>query len=85
MTGYFYTFDLGDIYGPRFERLAELAGFKDREEYGAMMFVHFIEQLEEHERDENAQLRQTLQQSTFFELGLLPCPEFWPERKELPF
>lgn len=85
MTGFFYTIDLGETFGPKLERLAERASYDDREDFAAMVLAHAIEHWEEHERLEDECLSQKLRQMTFFDLGLLPQPEYWPEREELPF
>ncbi len=84
MTGYFYTIELGETYGPKFERLAERASYEDREEFAAMVLAHAIDQWEEHERHENEALSQRLAQPCFFEAGLMRDPEPL-DRDALPF
>lgn len=46
MTGYFYTIDLGDKYGRKFEALAEATTHDDREEFAAIMLARAIDHLE---------------------------------------
>lgn len=46
MTEYFYTLDLGDKYGPKLERLAEITSHDDREEFAAIMLARAIDHLE---------------------------------------
>ena len=46
MTAYFYTLDLGAIYGPKLERLAEITSHDDREEFAALLLARAIDHFE---------------------------------------
>lgn len=84
MTGYFYTIDLGQTFGPKLERLAERASYDDREAFAAMVLAHAIDQWEENDRQEDEALHERLNQPCFFEAGLLRDPELFDE-DEIPF
>ncbi len=84
MTGYFYTVELGETYGPKLERLAERASYDDREEFAAMVLAHAIANWEEYDRHEDEALSQRLAQPCFFEAGLMCDPTVLDE-EEIPF
>ena len=84
MSGYFYTIDLGETFGPKLERLAERASHDDREAFAAMMLAHAIAQWEEHDQNEDEALSQRLAQPCFFEAGLMHDPPLLDE-EEIPF
>lgn len=84
MTGYFYTIELGETYGPKFERLAERASYEDREEFAAMVLAHAVDRLEEQDRQDDEALHERLAQTCFFEAGLMPDPELFDD-DEIPF
>ena len=46
MDEHFYTPELGPIYGPKLEALADEAGFDDVEEFAAMLLRRAIDSLE---------------------------------------
>jgi 2-phospho-L-lactate guanylyltransferase (CobY/MobA/RfbA family) len=46
MSEYFYTLDLGAIYGPKLERLAEITSHYDREEFAALLLARAIDHVE---------------------------------------
>jgi hypothetical protein len=46
MTEYFYTIDLGPLYGPKLERLADYISQDDREAFAAMLLTHAIDEME---------------------------------------
>lgn len=84
MTGYFYTIELGETYGPKLERLAERASYDDREEFAAMVLAHAVDQWEEQDRQADEALHERLPQPCFFEAGLMRDPELL-DSDELPF
>ncbi|MEO1537898.1 MAG: hypothetical protein AAFR73_09220 [Pseudomonadota bacterium] len=45
MTEYFYTLDMGSIYGPTLEALAEKASFDDVEAFAAMILAHALDDM----------------------------------------
>jgi len=47
MSEYFYTLDLGEIYGPKLELLAEQASEEDREAFAAMILTYAIDRIED--------------------------------------
>jgi|AntRauTorckE6833_2_1112554.scaffolds.fasta_scaffold131273_1 2-phospho-L-lactate guanylyltransferase (CobY/MobA/RfbA family) len=47
MSEYFYTLDLGEIYGPKLELLAEQASQEDREAFAANMLAYAIDRIED--------------------------------------
>lgn len=80
MSGYFYTVDLGETFGPKLERLAEHAAYDDREAFAAMVLAHALTQWEEHDRLEDEALSQRLAQPCFFEAGLMRDPTLLDEK-----
>ncbi|MGR3455155.1 hypothetical protein [Pseudooceanicola sp.] len=46
MAEYFYTLDLGPIYGPKLERLAEFTSHDDFEDYAAILLCRAIDEFE---------------------------------------
>jgi len=84
MSGYLYTIDLGETFGPKLERLAERASYDDREDFAAMVLAHAIAQWEEHDRQEDEALSQRLAQPCFFEADLMRDPTLLDE-DEIPF
>lgn len=46
MSGYFYTLDMGTIYGPRLQKLAVHHGIDDVEEFAAMLLAYAIDTME---------------------------------------
>jgi hypothetical protein len=46
MSEYFYTLDLGAIYGPKLEHLAEISSHDDREEFAALLLSRAIDHVE---------------------------------------
>jgi hypothetical protein len=47
MSEYFYTLDLGEIYGPKLELLAEQASEEDREAFAAIILAYAIDRIED--------------------------------------
>jgi hypothetical protein len=47
MSEYFYTLDLGEIYGPKLELLAEQASEEDREAFAAMILAYALDRIED--------------------------------------
>jgi hypothetical protein len=47
MSEYFYTLDLGEIYGPKLELLADKASQEDREAFAAIILAHAIDRIED--------------------------------------
>ena len=84
MSGYFYTVDLGETFGPKLEWLAEQASYDDREAFAAMVLTHALAQWEEHDESEDEALSQRLAQPCFFEAGLMRDPTLLDE-EEIPF
>lgn len=54
MVEHFYTLDLGPIYGPKLERLADFTSQDDREAFAAMLLTRAIDEME---MQMNAELR----------------------------
>ncbi|MCC5987230.1 MAG: hypothetical protein JJT95_06060 [Pararhodobacter sp.] len=46
MAEYFYTLDLGSIYGAKLERLAAFTSHDDREAFAAMLLARAIDEME---------------------------------------
>ena len=84
MAEYFYTINLGETYGRKLERLAERASYHDLEEFAAMTLAHAIDQWEEHERGQDEALAVRLDQSCFFDAGLMRDPLLVKE-DDIPF
>jgi hypothetical protein len=84
MAEYFYTIDLGEHYGPRFERLATNASYDDREEFAAMMLAHSVEQWEAREQQAMEELSARIAQGCFFADGLMRDPALF-EEDDIPF
>lgn len=84
MSGYFYTIDLGETFGPKLEQLAEQASYDDREAFAAMVLAHALAQWEDHDQNENEALSWRLAQPCFFEAGLMRDPTLLDE-EDIPF
>ena len=46
MDEHFYTPELGPVYGPKLEALADEAGFEDVEEFAAILLCRAIDSIE---------------------------------------
>ena len=53
MTEYFYTLDMGAIYGPTLEALAERASFDDVEDFAAMILAHALDDMVRRDLEED--------------------------------
>ncbi len=53
MTEYFYTLDMGAIYGPKLEALATKASFDDVEEFAAMILAHALNDMVQRDLEED--------------------------------
>lgn len=84
MSGYFYTIDLGETYGPKLERLADQASYDDREAFAAMVLSHALMHWEDHDKNEDEALSQRLAQPCFFKAGLMRDPTLLDE-EDIPF
>ncbi len=85
MSTYFYTIELSPEDGRTFERLADLGGYEDREEFGGLLLKAAIRLCAERERLDQERLAERIAQPSFIDIGLLPYPEYWPTTDEPPF
>ncbi|SHL14815.1 hypothetical protein SAMN05444414_10638 [Roseovarius marisflavi] len=53
MEEYFYTLDMGSIYGPKLEALAEKASFDDVEAFAAMILAHALDDMVQRDLEED--------------------------------
>lgn len=53
MTEYFFTLDMGAIYGPKLEALAAQASFDDVEEFAAMILAHALDDMVRRDLEED--------------------------------
>jgi len=76
MSEYFYTLDLGEIYGPKLELLAEQASEEDREAFAAIILAYALDRIE----DSIDVLLEILQQEALKEAPL-DWEQIWEWRK----
>jgi len=59
MDEYFYTLDLGTVYGRKLEALAAQASYEDVEAFGALLLRHAVDAFEAFETDFEAEIQES--------------------------